>query len=72
MSLFSYWFYLNNQKQVIDAAFSKFPSSYDGYKADLAGDYTLLKMIYTRLSEEEIENFKKEFTEGYDKAYSLL
>nr|DAG85545.1 MAG TPA: DNA-directed RNA polymerase subunit alpha [Caudoviricetes sp.] len=29
-------------------------------------------MIYTRLSEEEIENFKKEFTEGYDKAYSLL
>lgn len=72
LSLFSYWFYLNGTKEVIDSAFSKFPSSYAGYKADIDGDYTLLKMIYTKLTEEEIENFKKEFTEGYDKAYSLL
>lgn len=72
LSLFSYWFYLNGTKEVIDSAFSKFPSSYAGYKTDLDGDYTLLKMIYTKLTEEEIEDYKKEFTEGYDKAYSLL
>lgn len=40
-------------------------------ESDLDGDYTLLKMIYTKLTEEEIEDYKKEFTEGYDKAYSL-
>ena len=72
LSLFSYWFYLNGKKQTLEFSWSKYPSSYAGYKAALEGDDSLMKMISSRLNEEELEIFQKEFTEGYNKAYSLL